>query len=229
MEIPASPLETGEKYLFEIPDLEFQANLPYVLLPVDSGMLKIASLNLVGMIEWNRIFGRGLARRIREKIGSLEGVVFLTAVEKSLQLAQVVAQELDLPMMAIAYNRRKPHMEIDAAARRPFLQVGGGSVTSGDKYLVVYERDFNLISSASRGVVIIDDVVSTGGTLAALATILDEITERKSLSKDALKILGIFCVAREGEMKPLYKGLSSLVHWLGNLPAPEVLPADVNE
>jgi adenine phosphoribosyltransferase len=211
MEIPASPLETGEKYLFEIPDLDFQTNLPYVLLPVDGGMLKIASLNL---------------RRIREKIGSLEGVVFLTAVEKSLQLAQVVVQELGLPMMAIAYNRRKPHMEIDAGARRPFLQVGGGSVTSGDKYLVVYERDFNLISSASRGVVIIDDVVSTGGTIAALATILDEIAERKSLSKDALKILGIFCVAREGEMKPLYKGLSSLVHWLGNLPAPEVLPAD---
>jgi len=229
MEIPASPLETGEKYLFEIPDLDFQASLPYVLLSADGGMLKIASLNLVGMIEWNHIFGRALARKIREKIGSLEGVVFLTAVEKSLQLAQVVAQELGLPMMAIAYNRRKPHMEIDAGARRPFLQVGGGSVTSGDKYLVVYERDFNLISSARRGVVIIDDVVSTGGTIAALATILDEITERRSLSKDALKILGIFCVAREGKMKPLYKGLSSLVHWLGNLPAPEVLPADRKE
>ena len=117
MEIPASPLETGEKYLFEIADLNFQSNLPYVLLPVDDGLLKIASFNLVGMIEWNRIFGRELARRIREKIGRLEGVVFLTAVEKSLQLAQVVAQELDLPMMAIAYNRRKPHMEIDAGAR----------------------------------------------------------------------------------------------------------------
>jgi hypothetical protein len=62
-----------------------------------------------------------------------------------------------------------------------------------------------------------------------LATLLDEITERKSLSKDALKILGIFCVAREGEMKPLYKGLSYLVHWLGNLPAPEILQVDVNE
>ena len=212
MEIPASPLETGEKFLFEIPDLNFQADLPYVILPVDDVMLKIASLNLVGMIEWNRIFGRELANKIREKIGSLEGVVFLTAVEKSLQLAQVVAQELDHPIMAIAYNRRKLHMEIDAGARRPYIQVGGGSVTSGDKYLVVYERDFNLISSASRGVIIIDDVVSTGGTIAALATILDEITERGSLSKDALKILGIFCVAREGKMKPLYKGLSYMVH-----------------
>jgi len=229
MEIPASPMETGEKYLFEIPDLDFQANLPYILLPADDGMLKIASLNLVGMIEWNRIFGQGLAHKIRKLIGSLEGVVFLTAVEKSLQFAQVVAQELDVSMMAIAYNRRKPHMEIDAGARRPFIQVGGGSVTSGDKYLVIYERDFNLLSSATRGVIIIDDVVSTGGTIAALATILDENTERKALNKDALKILGVFCVAREGEMKPLYKGLSYLVHWLGNLPAPEILPACTNE
>ena len=224
MEIPASPLETGEKYLFEIPELDFQAELPYVLLPMDDGMLKIASLNLVGMIAWNRIFGRGLARKIREKIGSLEGVVFLTAVEKSLQLAQVVAQELDHPMMAIAYNRRKPHMEIDAGARRPYIQVGGGSVTSGDKYLVVYERDVNLLSRAKNGVVIIDDVVSTGGTIAAMATILDEIAHNKSLDKDALKIRGIFCVAREGELKPLYKGLSKRIYCLGNLPAPQFLP-----
>lgn len=229
MEIPVSPLETGEKYEFEIPDLNFRTNLPYVLLPADGGFLKIASLNLVGMIKWNRIFGQALANKIRKTIHNLKGVVFLTAVEKSLQLSQVVAQELGISMMAIAYNRRKPHMEIDAGARRPFIQVGGGSVTSGDKYLVIYERDFNLISSATSGVVIVDDVVSTGGTIAALATILDEIAERKSLAKDVLKILGVFCVAREGETKPLYKGLSYKVHWLGNLPAPEFLPSEIND
>jgi hypoxanthine phosphoribosyltransferase len=72
-------------------------------------------------------------------------------------------------------------------------------------------------------VIIIDDVVSTGGTIAALATILDEVAERKSLDKEALKILGIYCVASEGEMKPLYDGLSKMVHWLGNLPAPQFL------
>ena len=102
--------------------------------------------------------------------------------------------------------------------------MGGGSVTSGDKYLVIYERDFNLLSSARKGVVIIDDVVSTGGTVAALATILDEVSERKSLEKDALKILGIFCVAREVELKPLYKGLSYKINWLGTLPAPQFIP-----
>ena len=73
-------------------------------------------------------------------------------------------------------------------------------------------------------VVIIDDVVSTGGTIAAMATLLDEITHSKSLDKDALKIRGIFCVAREGEVKPLYKGLSKKIRCLGSLPAPQFLP-----
>lgn len=224
MEIPLGLLETGEKYLFEIPDLSFRAELPYVLLPAADGFMKIASLNLVGMAKWNRIFGRALAQKVRESIKNLEGVIFLTAVEKALQLSQVICQELNFPMLAVAYNRRKPHMEIEIGRRRPFIQVGGGSVTSGDKYLVIYERDFNLLSSAKSGVIIIDDVISTGGTIAALATILDEITERKGLGKEVLKILGIFCVAREGEMKPLYKGLSYKIHWLGNLPAPQFIP-----
>jgi adenine phosphoribosyltransferase len=226
MDIPLGSLETGEKYIFEIPELGFKAELPYVILPAAGGFIKIASLNLVGMGEWNQIFGRALAQKIRESIPNLDGVVFLTAVEKALQLSQVVCQELEVPILAVAYNRRKPHMEIESGRKRPFIQVGGGSVTSGDKYLVIYERDFNLLSSAKQGVVIIDDVISTGGTGAALATILDEITERKSLEKDVLKILGIFCVAREGEMKPLYKGLSYKIHWLGNLPAPEFLPKE---
>jgi adenine phosphoribosyltransferase len=217
-------LESGEKYLFEIPELDFKAKLPYVLLPAEGGFLKIASLNLVGMIEWNRLFGRALAKKIRETVNGLEGIVFFTAVEKALQLGQAVSQELDVSTMAIAYNRRKPHMEIDSDRKRPYIQVGAGSVTSGDKYLVIYERDVNLLSRAGNGVIIIDDVVSTGSTVAALATILDEVSERKSLDKEALKIIGIFCVAKEGKIKPLYGGLSKKIHWLGNLPAPQFLP-----
>ena len=224
MEIMLNALETGEKYLFEIPELGFRAELPYVLMPASGGSVKIASLNLVGTVEWNRLFGRALAQKIRQDIPDLDGVVFLAAVEKALQLSQVVCEELGVPLMAIAYNRRKPHMEIEHGRKRPFLQVGGGSVTSGDKYLVVYERDFNLLASAEKGVVIIDDVVSTGGTIAALATVLDEIAERNSRDKKVVKILGIYCVAREGEMRPLYKGLSSKTHWLGKLPAPQFLP-----
>lgn len=224
MEITPGALETGEKFLFEIPELDFRAELPYVLMPAPGGSLKIASLNLVGTVEWNRLFGKALAQKIRQDYPNLDGVVFLAAVEKALQLSQVVCEELGVPLMAIAYNRRKPHMEIEHGRKRPFIQVGGGSVTSGDKYLVVYERDFNLLASAEKGVVIIDDVVSTGGTIAAMATIIDEIAERRGSGKEVPRILGIYCVAREGEMKPLYEGLSNKMHWLGNLPAPQFLP-----
>jgi len=217
-------LETGEKYPFSIPELDFRGELPYVLLPAPGGFVKIASLNLMGMIHWNRCLGRALAQKIRDSIGTLEGVIFFTAVEKALQLSQVVCQQLDVPVMAVAYNRQKPHMEIGSGRRRPHIQVASGSVTSGDKYLVVYERDVNLLSRAQKGIVIIDDVVSTGGTLAALATIVDEVAEKKSLDKTAMKILGIFCVAKEGEMNPLYGGLAQKVHWLGTLPSPQFVP-----
>lgn len=216
--------ESGKKYLFEIRELGFKAELPYVLLPTKGGFIQIASLNLVGMVEWNQRFGQAIAKKIQETVETIEGVIFFAAVEKSLQLGQAVCQELGVSAMAIAYNRRKPHMEIEYGRKRPFIQVGCGSVTSGDKYLVIYERDVNLLSAAQNGVIIIDDVISTGGTIAALATILDEVAERKSLDKSALKILGIYCVAREGEVKPLYDGLSKKIHWLGNLPAPQFLP-----
>ena len=219
----STTLESGQKYLFEIRELGFKTELPYVLLPTKGGLIKIASLNLVGMIEWNRRFGQAIAKKIRETVGTIEGIVFFAAVEKSLQLGQAVCQELGIPAMAIAYNRRKPHMEIEYGRKRPFIQVGCGSVTNGDKYLVIYERDVNLLSTAQNGVIIVDDVISTGGTIAALATILDEVAERKLLNKNALKILGIYCVAREGEIQPLYDGLSKKIHWLGNLPAPQFL------
>ena len=222
-------LESGEKYAFEIPELKFKTELPYALLPSEGGFLKIASLNLVGMIQWNRLFGQSIAKKIKAAIENLEGVVFFTAVEKALQLSQAVCQELDVPTIAVAYNRKKPHMEIEYGQKRPNIQVGAGSVTSGDKCLVVYERDVNLLSRAKKGVIIIDDVVSTGGTIAAMATILDEIADRNSLDKDALKIRGIFCVAREGELKPLYKGLSKNIHCLGNLSAPKFLPEKSKE
>lgn len=208
-------LERGQKFIFEIPEIQFKAELPWVVIVVNDEKMRIASLNLVGMIEWNRVLGKEIAKRIVETITQLDGVVLFTAVEKALQLSQVVASELGLKQIAVAYNRIKPHME---AENRPVIQVGGpGSITSGEKFLVVYERDANLLSTA-RGVIILDDVVSKGGTIAALAEIIDQVKMQRNLPDDALKILGVFCVATEG--KPLYK-IAKEPHTLGELPAPQ--------
>jgi adenine phosphoribosyltransferase len=194
-----SSQESGKKFCLDIPGLDYVLELPYVLLDADGRGPKIASLNLVGQIRLNRDLGRLLAERVRTAFSDLNGITVLTVVEKALQLSQVVAQELDIDAVAVAYNRIKPHME---AARRPIIRVGMGSITSGDKCLVLYERDINLLLSAHRGIILIDDVVSSGGTVLGLRDLLAEMARITRLAVPP-PILGIFCVAQEGRDLPL--------------------------
>lgn len=186
-------LESGDKYTLSVEGLPYAVELPFVRLPRSAedggGELTIASFNLVGQARLNRDLGKLLAARIRQAVGDLSGVVLFTVVEKGLQLAQVVADELDLPAMAVAYNRVKPHME---AARRPVLQIGSDSITSGTKFLAVYERDIALLRTARNGYILLDDVLSTGATINSLVEILEELVGRPT-------IRGVFCAATEGD------------------------------
>ena len=149
--------------------------IPYVLVPGGDGDIRIASFNLIGLTRLNADLGRLLAEKIRCEVADYHSVVVLTAVEKALQLTQVVSSELGLEAVAVAYNRIKPHMEVE---RRPVIQVGADSITSGDKFLALYERDMQLLASARNGYIIIDDVVSTGGTVLGLCEILEEVAAR---------------------------------------------------
>lgn len=207
--------ESGEKYRLQVDGLGYDVEIPYVLVPSGEGNIRIASFNLIGQTRLNHDLGMLLADKIRQEVAEFESVVFLTAVEKALQLTQVVSSELAIEAVAVAYNRIKPHME---AQRRPVIQVGADSITSGDKFLALYERDMELLASAPNGYIIIDDVVSTGGTVLGLYEILEEAAARAGIGVPDLR--GIFCAATEGE--PSVR-LPAPVHSLARLPVPQAV------
>jgi adenine phosphoribosyltransferase len=210
--------ESGEKFRLRVPGLDHVIDLPFVLLEEDGQSLRIASLNLVGQIRLNQDLGTLLALKIRSAFSNLEGIVLVTVVEKALQLTQVVAAKLEIDAVAVAYNRIKPHME---ARHRPTIQVGVGSITSGGKFLALYERDINLLQEAGRGIIIIDDVVSTGGTIQGMANLIEEAARVNRLEQPP-PILGIFCVAQEGKDHPL---LPAPLTSLAILPDPQLISA----
>ena len=219
--------ESGERYLLTVPGVSYSLHLPWVWLPGDDRDVRIASLNLVGQIRWNRDLGRLLAERIRSACADFRDLCLITVVEKALQLAQVVASELDMAAMAVAYNRVKPHME---PSGRPVIQVGADSITSGVKYLALYERDINLLAArAACGVILIDEVVTTGGTVLGLVDLLDQVVRFKNLPHP-IPLRGVFCVAEEGKRTRV---LPASVHSLARLPDPLVRPgtltADVTQ
>jgi adenine phosphoribosyltransferase len=209
-------LESGDKYSLHVDGLEYPIELPYVFIDKEEGRFKVASFNLVGQTRLNRDMGQLLAQKITSIIPDLTGIAVLTVVEKALQLSQVVSEELDMEAVAVAYNRIKPHME---AARRPVIQVAVDNIATSEKsgFLYIYERDMNLLAQASRGIIIIDDVVSTGSTIAALDSLVEETAHLAGLQR-VPEILGVFCVAQEGDSNPY---ITTPVHSLARLPQPE--------
>ncbi|WP_462324609.1 type I phosphoribosyltransferase [Desulfoplanes sp.] len=209
-------LESGEKYSMHLDGLDYPIDLPYIVIDKEEGRFKVASFNLVGQTRLNRDIGTLLAKKITSVIPDLTGIAVLTVVEKALQLSQVASEELELDAVAVAYNRIKPHME---AARRPVIQVAVDNIASSGKsgFLYMYERDMNLLAQATRGVIIIDDVVSTGSTIAALDSLVEEAAHLAGLPTSP-DILGVFCVAKEGGANPYF---TTPIHSLASLPQPE--------
>jgi adenine phosphoribosyltransferase len=203
-------LESGEKYSLRIPGLDYAVQLPYVRVPLGEGKLRIASFDLLGLTRLNRDLGVLLAGKLKPFAEGKQNFTLLAAAEKSLQLAQVVAEALGLGEIAVAHGRPKPHMEPDL---RPLARSDAQSVTSGGKTLYLPERSISIVNRATGGVILLDDVISTGSTMLALATLVEEAAGVADLDVPS-PILAYACAAVEGE--PVLSPIVSLAR----LPAP---------
>lgn len=133
----------------------YKTDLP--VLPLPSG-ISICFFNLHGNQELTEHCGKEIAKLVKGCD------VVLTAESKGLQLAHVVARELDQHYYAVCRKSKKLYMQDG-------LQTSVQSITTGEvQTLYLSKHDADLLRD--KKVAIVDDVVSTGGSLKGLEEIV---------------------------------------------------------
>lgn len=134
----------------------YDTDLPILALP--SGV-RIAFFNLHGATDLTEHCGKELAKLVKGCD------VVLTAESKGLQLAHVIARELGHEYYAVCRKSKKLYMQDG-------LEANVQSITTGSvQTLYLSKHDADLIRG--KKVAIVDDVVSTGGSLLGLERIVE--------------------------------------------------------
>ncbi|WP_438503486.1 phosphoribosyltransferase family protein [Deinococcus alpinitundrae] len=123
--------------------------------------VSIALFNMLGDTEVTEAAGKALAQMIPEGVD-----VLVTPEVKALGLAHVISRESGLPYVVVR-KTVKPYM-VEPVAREVV------SITTGKPQLLVLDG-FDVPKIKGHKVAIVDDVVSSGGTLASLRQIIEEV------------------------------------------------------
>lgn len=143
--------------VFKVNIVGYNAELPILTLP--SGV-KIAFFNLHGAPAMTEHCGKELA-----KICSAD--VIITAESKGLQLAHVVARELNMPFYAVARKSKKLYMQDGIG-----VEYGSSITTGAGQCLYLSKHDIDVIKG--KKVAIVDDVISTGESLKGLEKLVEK-------------------------------------------------------
>jgi len=136
----------------------FEAQLP--ILPLPSG-IKIAFFNLHG----NAALTEHCAKQLAPMLTDCE--VLITAESKGLQLTHCVARELGQPYYAVARKSKKLYMQDGIS-----VDIESSITTGTEQKLYLSKHDVELLKGKKVGIV--DDVVSTGASLAGLEAIVEK-------------------------------------------------------
>ena len=123
------------------------------ILDIGNG-INIAFFNLHGAQKLTEHCGKCLAERIKG------ADVVLTAESKGLQLAHCVARNLGHDYYAVARKSKKLYMQDGIESEVKSI------TTAGNQHLYLSAHDVDLIKG--KKVAIVDDVISTGGSLLGL-------------------------------------------------------------
>ena len=122
---------------------------------------EIAFFNLHGNVTLTEFCAEKLAERLRGE--SFD--VIITAESKGLQLAHCLARNLGMSFYAVARKSKKLYMQDGISTE------GSSITTAGAQTLYLSAHDMALLNG--KRVAVVDDVISTGGSLSALETLVN--------------------------------------------------------
>jgi adenine phosphoribosyltransferase len=155
--IPERKLRTMSQDVYTVDICGVTRHLP--LFEVAPGV-RIAIFNMLGDTEVVEAIANELANRLPRGVDAL-----MTAEVKSIPLAHALAVRLGLPYI-VARKTRKPYM-VGA------VSVEGLSITTGAPQLLWLDgKDLGLVKG--KRIILVDDVISTGSTLAGMRKLVNE-------------------------------------------------------
>lgn len=146
-----------EKYVADI--CGRKEELPIIAL---SDSVKIAFFNLhgnVGLTEY-------CAQKLAEKLKDYEFNVVLTAESKGLQLSHCLARNLGHEFYAVARKSKKLYMQDGIESRVK-------SITT-QNLQTMYLSAFDVRLLKGKRVAVVDDVISTGGSISAMESLVEQ-------------------------------------------------------
>ena len=151
-------MEKEERQFYTVDFDGFKAQLP--ILPLPCG-IRIAFFNLHG----DSALTERCAEMLAEKVKDCE--VLITAESKGLQLTHCVARNLGQRFYAVARKSKKLYMQDGIE-----VTIGSSITTGQEQKLYLSRHDAELLRGRQVG--IIDDVVSTGASLAGLEALVQK-------------------------------------------------------
>jgi adenine phosphoribosyltransferase len=198
-------------WTFRIPPLKL--SLPLVKV---NDNLSIYSFNMMGKSSWNQVMAEALDQQIHQQIQKeiqttkaiadaadfSSTYVFVTAESKAIALTEQLATLNEMPQYVVLRKSAKAYM------KNPLMVETKSITTESVQRLYLDREDLKLIKN--KRVIIVDDVVSTGGTMDAIMALA---------KKAEFTIFLIACVLIEGEWRDRYRDIPLVK--LGHLPLPQ--------
>lgn len=147
------------------------------------------SFNLLGMTSWNRLLGEHLHEIIKKNTKDNLIDAIITVESKAIGLAQVVSELLGIEHCIVVRKTCKSYMKNPNS-------VQSQSVISGEGNYWIDKNE--VINLKGKNILILDDVISTGGTIKAIYSLLEKTHLRPTL---------IACVLTEGIKWTSYEGI----------------------